>query len=140
MSCHLIENLGGPDAGNVGRRTDPQDFLLDLCQFLPAAFDRQVSPRNHHAQGPGIAHRREQQPGKVEKCSSCFDLQHHGKILSSMALQFLLQDFDIRRKGDEGIAHNVGMGCRKGQIGQIPAREGGDRQSAVWEVDPLLGA
>ena len=70
VSCHLIENLGGPDAGNVGRRTDPQDFLLDLRQFLPAAFNRQVSTRNHHAQGPGIAHRREQQPGKVEKCSA----------------------------------------------------------------------
>ena len=111
---HFIEHLGGPDAGNVGRRADPEDFLLDLRQFLPAAFDRQVSPGNHHAQGPGIAHRCEQQPGKVEKCSSCFDLQHHGKFLPSMTLEFLLQDFDIRRTGDEGITHDVGMGCRDG--------------------------
>ena len=54
---HFIEDLGGPDARNVGRRADPQDFLLNLPQFLPAAFDRQVSPRDHHTQGSGIAHR-----------------------------------------------------------------------------------
>ena len=33
-----------------------------------------------------------------------------------MALEFLLQGFDIGRTGDEGIAHNIGMGCREGQI------------------------
>ena len=57
-----------------------------------------------------------------------------------MTMQFLLQDFDIRRLGDKGIAHNVGMGCREGKIGAISAREGGDRQPAVGEVDPLVGA
>ena len=57
-----------------------------------------------------------------------------------MTMQFLLQDFDIRRLGDKGIAHNVGMGCREGKIGAISAREGGDPQPAVGEVDPLFGA
>jgi hypothetical protein len=102
----VIEHLGRPNHGYMGRFAELKDLFLSLGQAFVAAFHGKVTPRDHH---PHLraSHGRQQQLRQVLKRLFSLDLQDDARLPITCAPDAFLQFQDVLDASAEGQAHRV---------------------------------
>ena len=133
-----LQHLRGPDHRHVRRFAQPQDLLLHFGQPLETHLDRQVPAGHHHADRRG-PQRRQQQVRQLFKGRPRLDLQDDAQMRSVAAVQFAFQIEHIFGRPHERQADHVRTGDGEIQLGQVLLAERRHAQTAVGEVDALVG-
>ena len=134
----VLEDLGGPDDGNVPGLAHPQDLLLDLRQAFVTAFHGQVPPGDHDADR-GAAHRREEQARQPVEPGPSLDLENDADVLGPEPTEFRLQGAHVLGLVHERETDHVCMAHDHGEVLDVLRREPREGQRAVRQVDPFVG-
>ena len=93
-ACEVVEDLGRPDDGDVGRFAEPQDFFLDFGEAFVAGFDREIAPGDHDADERG-AHGVQEDLGQPSERGGGLDLQDEPEVLAVNPSQVRMHGVDV---------------------------------------------
>src|SRR5271165_5637720 len=103
-----LQDLRGPDYGDVGSLANPKDLLLDLCEALIAAFHREIAAGDHDAERTR-SHRGEYEIGQIGEALAGFNLEDEPEMLAAELFQAFKKLADVGLRSYERITDHVGV-------------------------------
>ena len=134
-----FEDLCRPDHGNAGGFADPQDLFLHFRHALETELRREIAARDHHAERPA-RHGAGDQIRQILHRIGPLDLGHETqrRIRAGIAGERGIEQIDVFRAADEGIADHVGTGDDGGDIRLVLGRERRQPEAGIRAVEALF--
>lgn len=134
-----FQDLRRPHDRHARRLTDPEDLLLHLRQTFEADLGGEIAARDHDAERASAACCGDQ-VRQVAHRRGPLDLGDKAKRpdAAPVACERILEQLDVARPADEGIADHVGAFDDRGEIRLVLCRQRRETEGGVGQVDALF--